>query len=102
MANMSLKKNPMPAQAPEVRNRNFDEVALGYTAEQAVDEAKRCLACKHKPCSTSQISGNNFCAIEFWNTLYYCSSTFCYDICIHFYEFADMFKSCFKQVFNYN
>jgi len=50
MANMSLKKNPMPAQAPEVRNRNFDEVALGYTAEQAVDEAKRCLACKHKPC----------------------------------------------------
>ncbi|MBE6630837.1 MAG: NADPH-dependent glutamate synthase [Ruminococcaceae bacterium] len=50
MANMSMQKNPMPAQAPEVRNRNFDEVALGYTAEQAMDEAARCLGCKHKPC----------------------------------------------------
>lgn len=47
---MSLKKNPMPAQDPAVRNKNFNEVALGYTKEQAVDEAKRCLNCKNKPC----------------------------------------------------
>ena len=50
MANMSLKKNEMPSQAPDVRNKNFLEVALGYTPEQAVDEAKRCLNCKNKPC----------------------------------------------------
>ena len=50
MANMSLKKNPMPSQDPNVRNKNFDEVALGYTEEQALDEAQRCLNCKHKPC----------------------------------------------------
>ncbi len=50
MPNMSLKKNPMPHQAPEVRARNFEEVALGYTAEQAIDEAKRCLNCKNRPC----------------------------------------------------
>ena len=50
MANMSLTKNPMPTQDPNVRNKNFDEVALGYTPEQAIDEAKRCLNCKHKPC----------------------------------------------------
>ena len=39
MANMSLKKNPMPAQAPDVRNKNFEEVTLGYTRETAMDEA---------------------------------------------------------------
>lgn len=50
MPNMSLKKNPMPAQEPAVRARNFDEVALGYTPEQAIDEANRCLNCKNKPC----------------------------------------------------
>lgn len=50
MANMSLKKNPMPHQDPDVRNKNFDEVALGYTEEQAIDEAKRCLNCKNMPC----------------------------------------------------
>ncbi len=50
MPNMSLKKNIMPTQLPEVRNKNFNEVALGYTAEQAVDEAKRCLNCKNRPC----------------------------------------------------
>ena len=50
MANMSLKKNPMPSQNPNVRNKNFDEVALGYTEEQALDEATRCLNCKNKPC----------------------------------------------------
>lgn len=52
MPNMSLKKNPMPSQEPDVRNKNFEEVALGYTAEQAMDEAQRCLNCKHKPCMT--------------------------------------------------
>ena len=50
MPNMSMKKNEMPAQAPEVRNKNFCEVALGYTADQAVNEANRCIQCKHKPC----------------------------------------------------
>ena len=50
MANMSLKKNPMPTQSPEERSKNFKEVALGYTEEMAIDEAKRCLNCKNKPC----------------------------------------------------
>ena len=50
MPNMALKKNKMPVQPPQVRNRNFSEVALGYTEEQAVDEAARCLNCKNKPC----------------------------------------------------
>ena len=50
MPNMALKKNPMPSQAPDVRNQNFLEVALGYTEEQAIDEAKRCLNCKNMPC----------------------------------------------------
>ena len=50
MPNMSLKKNEMPSQAPDVRNKNFREVALGYSEEQAVDEAQRCLHCKNKPC----------------------------------------------------
>lgn len=50
MANMSPVKNEMPTQAPEERSKNFGEVALGYTEEMAIDEAKRCLNCKHKPC----------------------------------------------------
>ncbi len=50
MPNMSLIKNEMPAQAPDIRNKNFLEVTLGYTKEQAIDEAKRCLNCKNKPC----------------------------------------------------
>ena len=50
MANMSLKKNPMPHQDPVVRAGNFQEVALGYTKEQAIDEATRCLNCKNMPC----------------------------------------------------
>ncbi|MDD3409991.1 MAG: NADPH-dependent glutamate synthase [Eubacteriales bacterium] len=50
MANMSLQKTPMPSQEPQVRNRNFDEVALGYTREMAIEEAKRCLNCKNHPC----------------------------------------------------
>ena len=50
MANMSLKKTPMPEQDPKVRARNFKEVALGYTPEQAIEEANRCLKCKNPKC----------------------------------------------------
>ena len=49
-ANMSLTRNAMPTQDPQVRAHNFDEVALGYTEEMAIDEANRCLNCKHMPC----------------------------------------------------
>ena len=49
-ANMSLQRNPMPAQEPQVRAHNFDEVALGYSEETAIDEAMRCLSCKNMPC----------------------------------------------------
>ena len=51
-ANMNPKKNPMPTQEPLVRARNFDEVALGYDEQTAVDEALRCLNCKNMPCVT--------------------------------------------------
>ncbi|MBQ2275798.1 MAG: NADPH-dependent glutamate synthase [Lachnospiraceae bacterium] len=50
MANMSLTKVVMPEQEPNVRNKNFDEVTLGYTKEMAMEEATRCLNCKNKPC----------------------------------------------------
>ena len=50
MANMCPNKNPMPHQDPVVRSGNFQEVALGYTKEQAIDEAQRCLHCKNMPC----------------------------------------------------
>lgn len=50
MANMSLEKNPMPSQEPDVRNKNYNEVALGYTEEIALDEAQRCLNCKKPKC----------------------------------------------------
>lgn len=50
MPNMILTKTPMPEQDPNVRNKNFLEVTLGYTEEMAIEEAKRCLNCKHKPC----------------------------------------------------
>ena len=50
MPNMRLDKNPMPEQAPDVRNKNFLEVTTGYTEEMAIDEANRCLNCKNKPC----------------------------------------------------
>ena len=50
MPNMSPKKAPMPTQEPNVRNKNFLEVATGYTEEVAIEEAQRCLNCKHKPC----------------------------------------------------
>ncbi len=50
MANMSLKKVPMPEQDPNVRNKNFLEVSTGYTEEMAKEEATRCLNCKNSPC----------------------------------------------------
>ncbi|MBQ7726420.1 MAG: FAD-dependent oxidoreductase, partial [Clostridia bacterium] len=50
MADMSFTKTPMPEQEPLVRNRNFEEVALGYTPEMAMKEADRCLHCKNRPC----------------------------------------------------
>lgn len=50
MRNMILTKTAMPEQPATVRNKNFEEVALGYTAEMAIEEAKRCLNCKHMPC----------------------------------------------------
>ena len=49
MPNMSLTKVTMPEQKADVRNKNFDEVALGYTKEMAMEEATRCLNCKHQP-----------------------------------------------------
>ncbi len=50
MPNMSLKKVAIPEQEPNIRNKNFKEVSLGYTEEMAIEEAARCLRCKHKPC----------------------------------------------------
>ena len=50
MINLAKEKNVMPVLDPQLRIQTFDEVALGYTLEQAQDEAKRCLDCKHKPC----------------------------------------------------
>ena len=50
--NMDPHRCPMPSQDPAVRAHNFDEVALGYTYEMAVNEARRCLGCKNKPCVT--------------------------------------------------
>ena len=50
MANMSLEKVKMPEQDPNVRNKNFEEVALGYDEIMAMEEATRCLHCKNKPC----------------------------------------------------
>ncbi len=50
MINLVREKNPMPEQDPNVRNKNFLEVAEGYTEEMAVNEAMRCLKCRKKPC----------------------------------------------------
>ena len=50
MANMRLTRNEMPTQDAKLRAHNFDEVALGYSEEAAIDEANRCLACKNMPC----------------------------------------------------
>ncbi len=49
-ANMTPTRNPMPTQDPAVRAHNFDEVAIGYDEETAIDEAMRCLNCKNMPC----------------------------------------------------
>ena len=51
--NMDPKKCPMPSQDPNVRNKNFNEVALGYTYEMAINEARRCLNCPKKPCRSA-------------------------------------------------
>lgn len=50
MANMCPEKTPVTEQDPEIRARNFDEVCLGYTEKEAINEAKRCLGCKTRPC----------------------------------------------------
>jgi glutamate synthase (NADPH), homotetrameric len=50
MPNMNLKKVKMLEADPNIRNKNFEEVAKGYTLEQAIEESTRCLNCKHKPC----------------------------------------------------
>lgn len=50
MPNMNPKAVEMPFQDPTERSRNYEEVALGYTAQMAAEEADRCLKCKHKPC----------------------------------------------------
>ncbi|MBQ4574535.1 MAG: NADPH-dependent glutamate synthase [Clostridia bacterium] len=50
MANMQKYKTPMPEVAPEVRNKSWHEVACGYSEADALNEASRCLNCKHKPC----------------------------------------------------
>ena len=51
MINFKKVKNPMPEQNPQVRARNFEEVSSGYTPQQAVNEAMRCLKCRKKPCT---------------------------------------------------
>ena len=50
MSDMSMKKTPIAEQDPNIRNKNFDEVCLGYTEAEAMKEASRCLRCKNKPC----------------------------------------------------
>ena len=52
MINLVREKNPMPEQAPDVRNKNFLEVCTGYTEEMAIREAMRCLKCRKRPCMT--------------------------------------------------
>lgn len=69
MPNMKPEKTPMPAQDPIVRSGNFEEVEYGYTHEMALEEAQRCLQCKHAPCMTGcpvQVQIPNFikCIID--------------------------------------
>ncbi len=45
-----MTRTPIAEQDPKVRATNFEEVCLGYTEEEAMREAKRCLNCKNKPC----------------------------------------------------
>ena len=47
---INLNRVPIPKQPPEIRKRNFNEVALGYTEEQAIEEASRCIQCKKPNC----------------------------------------------------
>ena len=55
MANMVMTKTPMPEQDPNVRNKNFKEVTLGYTKEMAMEEAKRCLSLVGAPTEPEHI-----------------------------------------------
>ncbi len=48
--NMKPEKTKMPVQDPRIRSGNYQEVALGYTVDMAMEEATRCLQCKHRPC----------------------------------------------------
>ncbi len=50
MLNLSQIKVPMPEQDPQIRNKNFDEVSIGYTEEMAIEEAQRCFKCKKPLC----------------------------------------------------
>ena len=50
MYNKQEFKTAMPHQDANVRNKNFSEVSLGYTLEDAINEANRCIGCKTKPC----------------------------------------------------
>ena len=50
MPNMSPARTPMPEQDPNIRNKNFEEVAIGYTEQLAIEEANRCINCKTRPC----------------------------------------------------
>ena len=60
MPNMQMNKVLMPEACPAERRRNFEEVARGYTAEDAILEAQRCLNCKNRPC----VSG---CPVQVWS-----------------------------------
>ena len=71
MANMSPKKTPMPTQEPLARAKNFDEVALGYTAEMAIEEADRCLNCKNPACVAGCPVGIIYAEISDF-TFYFC------------------------------
>jgi len=50
MAKLNLNREPMPRQDPKIRSKNFNEVALGYSAEQAQAEASRCIQCPKRSC----------------------------------------------------
>ena len=76
--NMDMKKCPMPVQDPDVRNKNFDEVALGYTYDMAVNEARRCLNCKNNRVSvparyrsTFRLLSNGL-PVKIWTALLTC------------------------------
>ena len=74
--NLSLTKTPMHHQDPIVRAKNFEEVALGYSKEQAIEEAKRCLNCKNKPCVGGCPVKIYICWSSRWNTFSYTWSDF--------------------------